>query len=40
MAPGMTWAGWTVPAVVEVGIVAATGLVALAIAAREFGRVE
>jgi ABC-2 type transport system permease protein len=39
-APGVTWSGWTVPIPVELGIVAATGLVALWIAAREFGRSE
>jgi ABC-2 type transport system permease protein len=39
-ARGMSWSGWTVPTIVELGIVAATGVIALAIAAREFGRVE
>jgi ABC-2 type transport system permease protein len=34
------WGGWTVPAVLEMGIVLGTGVVALAIAAREFGRTE
>jgi ABC-2 type transport system permease protein len=37
---GVTWSGWAVPTIVELGIVAATGLVALALAAREFGRTE
>ncbi len=36
----MQWAGWTVPAILEMGIVLATGLVALGFAAREFSRVE
>jgi ABC-2 type transport system permease protein len=36
----MQWGGWTVPTLVELGIVAATGVVALAIAAREFGKHE
>jgi ABC-2 type transport system permease protein len=39
-APGVTWSGWTVPTVVELGIVAATGLMALWFASREFGKTE
>jgi ABC-2 type transport system permease protein len=39
-APGVTWSGWTVPTIVELGIVFATGLIALAFAAREFGKSE
>jgi len=34
------WGGWTVPTVVELGIVLATGIIALAIAARAFGKSE
>lgn len=34
------WGDWVVPAVLEVGIVLATGVIALAIAAREFGKTE
>jgi ABC-2 type transport system permease protein len=34
------WGGWTVPTLVELGIVLATGLIALAIAARAFGKTE
>jgi len=40
VAPGVTWSGWTVPTVVELGIVAATGVIALVFAAREFGKTE
>jgi ABC-2 type transport system permease protein len=36
----MQWGGWVVPSALEMAIVFATGLVALAIAAREFGRTE
>jgi ABC-2 type transport system permease protein len=36
----LSWGGWTVPTVLELAIVFATGLVALAIAAREFGKAE
>ena len=39
-APGVTWSGWTVPTVVELAIVAATGLLALYLASREFGKIE
>jgi ABC-2 type transport system permease protein len=34
------WSGWTVPTLVELGIVFATGVVALAFAARAFGKTE
>jgi len=34
------WGNWAVPTIVEMGIVLGTGLIALAIAAREFGRTE
>jgi len=34
------WGDWTVPVSLEMGIVLATGLVALALAAREFSRTE
>ena len=34
------WSGWTVPSILEMGIVLATGLLALAFAAHEFSRVE
>jgi ABC-2 type transport system permease protein len=37
---GVQWGDWTVPAVAEMGIVLATGVLALAIAARAFGRTE
>jgi len=40
VAPGVTWSGWAVPTIVELAIVAATGVVALAFAAREFGKPE
>jgi ABC-2 type transport system permease protein len=40
VAPGVTWSGWTVPTIVELGIVAATGVIALVFAAREFGKTE
>jgi ABC-2 type transport system permease protein len=36
----MQWEGWVVPTVLEMAIVLATGVIALAIAAREFGRTE
>jgi ABC-2 type transport system permease protein len=36
----MQWGAWTVPKLLEMGIVLATGVIALAIAAREFGRTE
>jgi ABC-2 type transport system permease protein len=38
--PGVTWSGWTVPTIVELAIVASTGVIALVIAAREFGKPE
>jgi ABC-2 type transport system permease protein len=34
------WSGWVVPTVVELGIVLATGVIALVIAARAFGKTE
>jgi ABC-2 type transport system permease protein len=40
VAPGVTWSGWTVPTLVELAIVAATGVLALVFAAREFGKSE
>jgi ABC-2 type transport system permease protein len=36
----LQWGGWTVPTIVELSIVAGTGLLALGIAARQFGRQE
>jgi ABC-2 type transport system permease protein len=39
-APGVTWSGWAVPTIVELAIVAGTGVIALAFAAREFGKSE
>ena len=36
----MQWGDWTVPTVVEMAIVLGTGVLALAIAAREFGKTE
>jgi ABC-2 type transport system permease protein len=38
--PGVTWSGWSVPPALEVAIVAATGALALALAAREFAKTE
>jgi ABC-2 type transport system permease protein len=38
--PGVAWGTWHVPTLVELAIVAATGIGALAIAAREFRRTE
>jgi ABC-2 type transport system permease protein len=38
LAPGVRWLGWTVPAALEVGLVVAFGVAALALAARRFGR--
>jgi ABC-2 type transport system permease protein len=38
--PGMTWLGWRVPTLLELGIVAVTGLVALAVASFRFQRIE
>lgn len=40
LAPGVTWWGWTVPTLAEVGIVLALGLVMLAIAIHRFARME
>lgn len=40
LAPGVTWWGWTVPSIVEVGIVLALGLVMLAVAIVTFTRTE
>jgi ABC-2 type transport system permease protein len=37
---GVTWSSWAVPTIVELGIVLATGVVALLIAARAFGKTE
>ena len=38
--PGVTWWGWHLPALVEVGIVLLLGLVLLALAIRRFSRTE
>jgi ABC-2 type transport system permease protein len=38
--PGVTWWSWQLPALVEVGLVLALGLVVLAIAIRRFDRTE
>jgi ABC-2 type transport system permease protein len=40
LAPGVTWFGWRVPTVVEVGIVLALGLAMTAVAIRQFSRTE
>ena len=40
LAPGVTWWGWHVPTLVEAGVIAALGLVMLAIAIAEFSRAE
>ncbi|HKY67167.1 MAG TPA: ABC transporter permease [Acidimicrobiales bacterium] len=40
LAPGVTWWGWSVPAVVEMGIVLLLGLVMLGVAIRRFSRTE
>ncbi|HTM23393.1 MAG TPA: ABC transporter permease [Kofleriaceae bacterium] len=40
VAPGVTWSGWVVPPLVELGIVAGTGLLCLAIATRAIQRIE
>jgi len=37
---GVTWSGWPIPTFVELAIVAGTGLIALAFAAHEFGKME
>jgi ABC-2 type transport system permease protein len=38
LAPGLTWAGWHVPVLVEVGLVAVLGVVVLAVATALFSR--
>jgi ABC-2 type transport system permease protein len=38
--PGITWNGWRVPTLLEVGVVAVIGLVMLAIAIAEFSKTE
>jgi ABC-2 type transport system permease protein len=38
--PGVTWGGWHVPTLLEVGIVAVMGLVMLVVAIAEFSRTE
>jgi len=40
LAPPITWWGWDVPVLLQLGIVAVIGLTLLAIAVREFSRVE
>jgi len=40
LAPGVTWFGWPVPSLLEAGVVAALGLIMLAIAIVEFSRAE
>ena len=40
LAPGVTWWGWPVPTLVEVGIVLALGLAMLAVAIFRFTRTE
>ena len=40
LAPGVTWWGWSVPSLVEVGIVLALGLAMLAVAIFQFARTE
>ena len=40
LAPGVTWWGWPVPALLEVGIVVAMGVAMLAIAIARFARTE
>lgn len=37
---GVTWSSWAVPTAVELGIVLATGILALVVAARAFGKTE
>jgi len=37
---GVTWSSWAVPTAVELGIVLATGVLALVVAARAFGKTE
>ena len=38
--PGVTWFGWRVPSLLEVGIVLALGLVMMGVAIRQFSRTE
>jgi ABC-2 type transport system permease protein len=40
LAPGVTWWGWHVPALLEAGVVLALGLVMLGIAIWEFSATE
>ena len=40
LAPGVSWAGWTVPLGLSLGIVALMGLVMVAVAIAEFNKVE
>ena len=40
LAPGVTWFGWRVPTLLEVGIVLALGLAMMAVAIRQFARTE
>ena len=40
LAPGVTWWGWRVPSLVEVGIVLAGGVAMLAVAIFQFTRTE
>jgi ABC-2 type transport system permease protein len=40
LAPGVTWWGWRLPALVEVGIVLALGLATLVVAILRFTRTE
>jgi ABC-2 type transport system permease protein len=40
LAPGVTWWGWRVPTILEIGIVLAMGIAMLAIAIRRFARTE
>src|SRR5207248_235780 len=40
LAPGVTWWGWSVPSLVEVGIVVVLGLAMLAVAMFRFSRTE
>jgi len=40
LAPGVTWWGWRVPSLVEVGIVVALGVAMLAVAIVQFTRTE
>jgi ABC-2 type transport system permease protein len=40
LAPGVTWWGWSVPSLLEIGIVLALGLVMLALAVVQFSRTD